>query len=121
MFAQYHLWSLLDTVGIAAVSLKFPEVNSGPSRENRSETVCDLHERIRKKQYSIWLPLVFPSLQHDGVGRIRLLFPLQKERFSLAFSLCSPIYDSDTLAVKRHFPPISVPTYETVFQHCGDC
>jgi len=74
-------------IGIAVVSLTFPEINSGPSREHRSETVRDLHEMILQKQSSIWLPLVFPSLQHDGVGRTRLLFPLQKERFPLALSV----------------------------------
>jgi hypothetical protein len=71
--------------------------------------VRDLHGVVREKQSSILLPLIFPSLQHDGVGGTRLS-PLQKERFPLAVSLFSPTYDLDAHAVKRHFPLVSSPT-----------
>ena len=73
------------------------------------------------KQSYIWFSLVFPSLQHDGVGRTHLLFPLQKERFPLAFSLCGPTCDRDKQTVKQHSSPISAPPSETVSQHCDDC
>ena len=58
------------------MSLKSPEVNSGPSQERRSKTARDLHERSRQKQSFIWLPLVFYSLRHDGANLTRPLFPL---------------------------------------------